>query len=351
MTTSAWVAATGVRTPLGVGSPGSAAAVRASISAVAKHPFMVDQMGDAISTAMDAQLDASLMGTSRMLGMAQGALHELSDLLASAAGGRQAFPVYLALPELRPGFAQEDADAVRAGLLDAQEYSFDIAEVFTLLQGHAAGLAALHKASQNICSGALEACIVGGVDTYLHPDTVEWLDANRQLSGAVSRGGFVPGEGAGFCLLLSDAACRRYGLGASVRITSAATGRETQLIKTNDVCLGHGLTDVVRHAVASQGPDAPTVDNIICDINAERYRGEEWGFVCLRLSQYFADPTAYVSPADCWGDMGAASGPLFAMLACRAAARGYAAGPRTLLWASSECGLRSAALLEAVAAA
>ena len=43
--------------------------------------------------------------------------------------------------------------------------------------------------------------------------------------------------------------------------------------------------------------------------------------------------------------MGAASGPLFAMLACQAAARGYAKGKRTLLWSGSESGLRSAAVL------
>ena len=65
-----------------------------------------------------------------------------------------------------------------------------------------------------------------------------------------------------------------------------------------------------------QPPDE-RINDIYCDINGERYRSEEWGFVCLRLSQYFDNPTAYRSPAECWGDMGAASGPLFAMLACR----------------------------------
>lgn len=351
MSTSAWMVVTGVRTPLGLDSPASAAAVRAAISAVGKHPFMVDQAGDAVPNAMDTQVAPELTGPARLLALALGALQELSAVLATAAGGRQALPVYLALPEWRPGFTQQDAQAVRAGLLAAGGLSFDISQVFSLPQGHAAGLAALHKASENIRSGALDACIVGGVDTYLHADTIEWLDANRQLAGAVSRGGFVPGEGAGFCLLMSDAACRRCGLGASVRVAAAATGRETRLIKTQDVCLGQGLTQVVRDALTTPPGGARRVDSIICDINAERYRGDEWGFVCLRLSQHFTDPTAYLSPADCWGDMGAASGPLFAMLACQAAARGYAAGPRTLLWASSEGGLRSAVLLEAAVAA
>ena len=88
------------------------------------------------------------------------------------------------------------------------------------------------------------------------------------------------------------------------------------------------------------------INQIFCDINGERYRGEEWGFVCLRLSQYFDDPTAYLSPAECWGDMGAASGPLFAMLVCQAAARSISKGQRTMLWASSQRGLRGVAVLE-----
>jgi 3-oxoacyl-[acyl-carrier-protein] synthase-1 len=127
-------------------------------------------------------------------------------------------------------------------------------------------------------------------------------------------------------------------------VLSVATGRETKLTKTEDICLGEGLTQTVQEAVCEQGTEQSITD-IICDVNGERYRSEEWGFVCLRLPQYFDDPTAYRSPADSWGDMGAASGPLFAMLACQSADRGYCKGPRTLLWTSSESGLRAAAVL------
>ena len=106
------------------------------------------------------------------------------------------------------------------------------------------------------------------------------------------------------------------------------------------------MTAVVRSATANLELPGQAVTDIICDMNGERYRGEEWGFVCLRLPLQMTNPTAYISPADCWGDMGAASGPLFAMLACRASARKYANGPRSLVWASSEGGLRGAMLLE-----
>ena len=134
-------------------------------------------------------------------------------------------------------------------------------------------------------------------------------------------------------------------MAAQAHVLAACTGREANLIKTSDVCIGAGLVEVVGEALKSHLPHTETIDTVICDINGERYRSEEWGFVCLRLGQHFADPTLYLSPSNIWGDMGAASGPLFAMLACQAAMRGYAAGPRTFLWASSEGGLRAAALL------
>jgi 3-oxoacyl-[acyl-carrier-protein] synthase-1 len=202
------------------------------------------------------------------------------------------------------------------------------------------------RAVHQIETGAIDACLIGGVETYFQADTMEWLDANRQLAGSVSRSGFVPGEGACFCVLMADGFRTRLGLSSLARIVSAETGRETKLIKTSDICLGEGLTATVRQAVKELASRGESINSVICDINTERYRGEEWGFVCLRLPLCFDDPTGYLSPADCWGDMGAASGPLFAMLACEAARRGFSRGRHAMLWASSEGGLRGATVLE-----
>jgi 3-oxoacyl-[acyl-carrier-protein] synthase-1 len=313
-----------------------------------EHPFMIDQSGDPMPGALDSGLDPGLMGPERLLALAETALREACEPLSAVRGPRLQLPVYLGLPELRPGFTQQDAVAIRIGLARFEGLPIEILEVNVFTQGHAAGLSALATATEQIKQGEFEACLVGGVDSYFQPDTMEWLDENRQLAGAVSRSAFVPGEGAGFCLLMNERAHTRLGLGSLARVLTVAIGRETKLIKTSDICLGAGLTTVVQSAVGGLSSSSGRINAVICDINGERYRGEEWGFVCLRLSQYFDDPTAYDSPADCWGDMGAASGLLFTMLACQAAARGYAKGPRTLLWASSEGGIRGVALLETI---
>lgn len=297
--------------------------------------------------ALDPEIDPRIMGVQRLLALARPALIDACEPLAAAGISGLAVPVYLALPEFRPGFSDRDAEAVRAGIAATSELPIGITAVAVAPMGHAAGLAAIAKARSQIETGACDICLVGGVDSYFQSDTMEWLDANLQLAGAVSRSGFVPGEAAGFSLLMSEDACSRYGVPAMARVRSAGTARESNLIKTADRCLGKGLTETVQNVVAVLDDGTQTVNAVICDVNGERYRAEEWAFVCLRLAQYFDDPAAYDSPADCWGDVGAASGPLFAMLACRAAARQYAKGRNTLIWASSEGGLRGAALLEA----
>jgi 3-oxoacyl-[acyl-carrier-protein] synthase-1 len=50
-----------------------------------------------------------------------------------------------------------------------------------------------------------------------------------------------------------------------------------------------------------------------------------------------------MTPAACWGDVGAASGVLFTGLAFAEAARAGSSSKTTLAWSGSEGGLRAAA--------
>lgn len=339
------IVATGARTPLGLHSRSSAAAMRAGINGMAEHPFMIDHMGDPMPGALDYLIDPALIGVDRFLALAETALQEVCAPLAASQNSLQKLPLFLGLPELRPGFTEQDAQMIQSRLLQCIELPVEISSVHVSTEGHASGLLGLGAATEKIQKGELDACIIGGVESYFHPDTMEWLDENRQLATADARSAFVPGEGAGFCLLMNDQTCRRLQLSAQTQILNVGVGRETKLIKTSDVCLGEGLTESIKQAVTCLPPETK-INNIICDINGERYRGEEWGFVCTRLAQYFDDPTGYISPTGNWGDMGSASGPLFVMLACQAAMKGYAKGPLSMLWASSEGGLRVAVVLE-----
>ena len=345
MTTLVHIVATGARTPLGLRAESSAAAYRAGISAMGDHPFMLDRKGDPVLGGLDSELDPALTGPQRLLALSESALQEASASLPHEHTPNLGVPIYLGLPELRPGFTKSAVDLIRSEISRSAGLTVPISEVKTYSSGHAAGLLAMASAVNDIRQGVREICLIGGIDSYFHPDTITWLEGNRQLASADARSAFVPGEGAGFCLLMPERTSRRLGLDALATVLSVDVGRETKLIKSSDVCLGEGLTITIRNALSSIKPPVETISDVFCDINGERYRAEEWGFVCVRLPKHFDAPTLYQAPAGLWGDMGAASGPLFTVLACCAASKGYAKGSQALMWASSEGGYRGAAVL------
>ncbi len=335
----------GAQTPVGLTATESAASVRAGISRIGEHPFLVGRAGERVQVARATHLSDELLGVDRWIELAIPAASEaLLDLHRSAAS-MPSMPLVLGLPAERPGLPATFAEDIAAGLGRNGDLPCSFSEIVTLTCGHAAGLMAFEEGVRRISGGTSELCLVGGVDSYLQPQTLEWLDAERRLHSEIQRWGFVPGEAAGFCLLASESAVTTYGLDAPGRVLATATAREANVIGTDTVCVGEGLTDAFRHVLDVLDPSNQTVDQIICDLNGERYRVDEYGFASARTSEFLADASDFLAPADCWGDVGAASGPLFIMLAQAAARKGYAAGPRTLVWTSSESGERSAILL------
>jgi 3-oxoacyl-[acyl-carrier-protein] synthase-1 len=214
--------------------------------------------------------------------------------------------------------------------------------------GHASALLALSAACQKIRDGAFDAFVVAGADSYIAADTLEWLEANDQLHGAGSlknAWGFVPGEGAGAALLVHTDAVERLGLEPFARVLGVGIGFEQNRIKTETVCVGEGLTMAFRAALAGL-PPGERVTDAFCDMNGEPYRADEFGFAYLRTKDAFVSAEGFIAPADCWGDVSAATVPLNIALSTISARKAYAKGRYAFLWCSSEGGERGAALLE-----
>lgn len=316
----------GARTPLGYDCASSAAAVRAGISVIADHPFMIDRFGLPMKVTRDDGLDPGFPGAQRIA-----ALAEAAALEALSSGSRPPkIALLLNLGEPRPGLAEGTSAEVAEHLRTALALD---GPVHHAMWGHAGGIVAMQAAGRLLAADRAEAVLVGGAESYLDADTLEWLDEQERLHSANNIYGFCPGEGAAFILLA------KHGQNALIEIAATGVGREANLIGTEDICLGEGLG--VAFAALGGGP----ADRVLCDMNGERYRGKEYGFAVLRARALFRDAADFEAPADCWGDLGAASGPLYACLAIEAEARGYAKGSRTLIWASSEGGQRGAALL------
>ena len=79
----------------------------------------------------------------------------------------------------------------------------------------------------------------------------------------VARSGFVPGEGAGFCLLMCERARDRLGIYALARVRSVAVGKETKLIRAARRLLWRGLTAVGEDRGGRLAPPAERVNGLL----------------------------------------------------------------------------------------
>ena len=341
-----YVVALGASTPLGRDVWSSAAAVRAGLNGFTEHPYMIDTAGERMRVAAAPWLDPDLAGTFRVEALLLPAIDQALEPLLGGPTLPARLAIAIALPAPRPG---RPAD-LEAALLAAvtRRYRGLIADAALFPTGHAAGLVAIDRACSTLARGAHDACVVAGVDSYLEPETLEWIEECDQYHGAGALNnawGFVPGEAAGALLLVRASAAERLGLVPLARVIGLGTAFEPKRIKTKTVCIGEGLTHAFRAAL--QGlPAAAKVSDIYCDMNGEPYRADEYGFAALRTGAAFDCVSEFVAPADCWGDVSAAGGPLHVALATIAAAKGYASGALALAWASSEGGERAAALFE-----
>lgn len=349
MAEAAVIVALGAQTAVGRSAWASAAAVRAGVAGFAEHPYLVDTAGEPMRGAIAPWLDIALTGNERLAALlgptVTEALVPLDTLPPAARAEVARVALALALPEPRPGWPEDAERALLAHI--AQQHPGRFASVATFAAGHAAGILALQAAAAKLARGELDACVLAGVDSYINPETMEWLEAQDQLHSAGplnNAWGFIPGEAGATILLLRASLAQRLRLPVLARVLGSASAHEPKRIKTETICIGEGLSAALQGALAAL-PCGAQVSDIYCDLNGEPYRADEYGFSALRTKAALVSAGEFNAPADCWGDVGAAGALLHLQLACAAGAKGYARGPLALAWASAEGGSRAAALL------
>lgn len=217
----------------------------------------------------------------------------------------------------------------------------------SIMRGNAAGFLALARAKQAIESGAHSLVLVVGADSELGIDNLEQLDDTGRLASPTSKWGYTPGEGAGSLLLASSVLVRQLALPTLATLRAVATASEPVPRASDDVCIGEGLSSVFRQLVSRVDYPRETISSQYCDLNGERYRTEEFLFATQRVHpNAFREIEDFVAAAECWGNVGAAAGPLQCVLAIEAHRRGYGRGPLSMIWCSSEGRTRGGALLE-----
>lgn len=205
--------------------------------------------------------------------------------------------------------------------------------------GQAGGLAAVKRALEILAGGRHPAVIVIGVDSYFELTVLRALDEAGRLKSARNRDGFIPGECAAGVLIERAAAAASRGVLPLAAIGEPAVASEPRPIGSGEHSTATGLSNAIRAAAAG----APTWT--VCDLNGESYRGNEWGNTRARLHRELGGLKHVWHPADCLGDVGAATGPALMAVAATALKRGYAPDERALLWAASDDGARAALVM------
>jgi 3-oxoacyl-[acyl-carrier-protein] synthase-1 len=256
-----YVIALGASTAVGRDAWSTAAAVRAGVSGFAEHPTIRDSDGEPVRAAIAPWLDIQLEGVERFTALLFPAIDQTLAAWHEINHDSLRLAMAIGLPEPHTGLDSDLHDRL-INLLRAK-YGPALSALATFPKGHAAGLLAIEAAANRLSEGRCDACVVAGVDSYIAPQTLTWLEQCDQLHGAGPQNnawGFVPGEGAGALLLARRGVVEQRQLPPMLRLVGVGTAFEPKRIKTNTVCIGEGLTQAFRSAIGAMSGNAKITD-------------------------------------------------------------------------------------------
>lgn len=341
------VAGVGMLTAVGLSAAETAASVRAGIamfteSSIRDHrlePFTLAEVPDDGLPPLHETLAATTGLTSREMRMLRLAAPPVLECLGALAGKDVRPGLMLALPEFETTLPL-DRSAFLGWLAVQAGDVFDPERSDAAFMGRAGGLLAIDAASATIRSGRATFALAGGVDTYRDLYVLGTLDMEKRVKSAAHLDGFIPGEGAAFLLLASEAAARRAKLPALATLAPASHGVEPGHLYSEETYRGDGLAAVVRQ-LAESGDVARPVREVYSSMNGENHWAKEWGVSFIRNRSMFDEEHGFHHPADSFGDTGAACGPLMVGLAALGIGAGYRNQP-ALVYCSSDRGDRAA---------
>jgi 3-oxoacyl-[acyl-carrier-protein] synthase-1 len=214
-------------------------------------------------------------------------------------------------------------------------------QVFPL--GRVGGPVALLEARRILQEGRCARVIVAGVDSFLVGATLAAYDKQDRLLRKDNSNGFIPGEAAGAVLL----GAWRDGSTAPLLCRGLGFAREPAPLGSGRPLRGDGLVQAIRIALDEAGIALKDCDHRIADVSGEEYRFKE---AALAVTRLLRDRKALFSlwhPADCIGEVGAATLPAMMAMLYFGALKDYLPGPVFLGHLGNDDDKRAAFVAEA----
>lgn len=327
----------GMSTGVGLSSPATCAAMRASISAFTETRFM-STTGDWFFGSQ-VPLEKPWRGIARLARLAASSIKEC---LQFAAGVKpESIPLLLCIAETdRPG----RLDGIDTQLLPEVHSLLGFrfhAKSMCIARGKVGGAVAIEQARQLIHHEAVPFCMIAGVDSFLVGPTLVTYEARHRLLTNKNSNGFLPGE-AGAAVLVGAPSTKAA---AQLQCLALGFGREKATIDSEEPLRADGLVAAFR---ALQSDGEVTLDD--ADYRYTSCNGEQYGFkedtlAISRVVRKLKKKFDHLHPADSIGEIGAAVGPCIMGLALTAAQKQYAPGNGVLCHFSNDDGERAAMIL------
>ncbi|HYO71665.1 MAG TPA: hypothetical protein VEU33_36860 [Archangium sp.] len=294
-------------------------------------------------------------GVGRLVAIAMDALEDLATYVPLRTLGQEA-GVFLAVPDFSAGMEPQEVSAAAGWLgrqvlgraLDGLGLSWP-EDRWRFFTGGSAGFAlALEAACREMERGALETCIVGGLDSLVDPEHLRYLLGERRLKTADNPVGLLPGEAGALMVLKSRRSGRESEVTPAIEFAAVHVAHEPNSVGTGRQPDGRVLSSCVQAVLGVPSSEDREV-LLVSDLNGEERRAWEWGNALVRLKASGAlhgEEPVWV-PATGFGDVGAAGGAVGACLAVRAFQRGYAPARRSIVVSQSDSGERAAFALVA----
>lgn len=186
-------------------------------------------------------------------------------------------------------------------------------------------LVQLHRARQWLREVPDGMALVGGSETYLDEARLCWLDQQMRLRTSRNLDGFIAGEAGSLCAFERQNPKRQRLL----QINDIGMGAEPNAFSGEKQSSATGLCEAV-----GQVWDEALAQSCSCvyaGLNGESYGFQEWALAMLRTIGSSDIPVEH--PADCLGDLGAASGGFQLALAQRQLAE---RGGACLIWSAGD---------------
>jgi len=352
MTNDVVIVGVGMTTAVGLSAPETAASVRARMMRFTETSlrdrhfdrFTIAEVTDEALESLAGPLDELAGLTAREARMLRLAAAPLRECLAPLAGRAVPIGLCLALPETET-HCPLDRDAFVERLAHQANAGFDPRRSDGSHVGRAGGLVAVGQAVSTIQRGISEFMVAGGVDTFRDLYVLGTLDLEGRVKSRTNADGFVPGEGAAFVLLASERAAATFGLTPMARVSAAAVGFESGHLRSDQPYRGDGLATTIAQLVRLGAIEEP-IGDVYSSMNGESHWAKEWGVSHLRNRSLFRPDHGMHHPADCFGDTGAACGPLMIGLASLGIRGSYRSAP-ALVYGSSDVGPRAALVVSA----